>query len=290
MALRIFNHQNHSELTAVSATSRFAHSFGGTMEEHGLCVTTGRDVSFLNRAVAILTRQRSKLTVADLPRCHLLYCLDLRDERLGISIPNVTKLPLIYGFHYVSIGGEFSYYVANDKTIHVITHSGKDFRESFPFVNFPRYFPGSALALTQRNIDVTSAADALNYQGVFGLQGLSDSQMERALSIAKTEQLVDFDDFRNNVDDDWTDDSILDAMGRLPFYQATPSKTCTNPNCTVPLNEEYTKLFGRPIRHDSRQVFALHEPKLNDPIGVSWQILFQICEYCKFISVTNQCG
>lgn len=289
MTLRIFNHHNHSELTAISDASGFGHAFGGTIEEHGFRVTTRRGVSFMNRAFAILARQASDLVVTDLPRCHLLYCLDLRDERLGVSIPNVKKLPLIYGFHYVSIGGEFSYHVPNDKTIDVITHGAKDFRESFPSTNFPRYFARSAVSFAQRIVDVASAPDALNYQGVFGLQELSDSEMKRAISIAKNEQLVEFDDFRRNVDDEWDDDSILNAMGRRPFYHAAPSKTCTNPNCTVPINEEYTKIFGRSIRYDSRRVFALHEPELNDRIGVSWQVLYQICEYCKIISVTNQC-
>ena len=43
------------------------------------------------------------------------------------------------------------------------------------------------------------------------------------------------------------------------------------------------------VRRDSMHVFAIHDPDEND--GLSWdmQLIFEICECCHCIRVSNQC-
>lgn len=86
-----------------------------------------------------------------------LYCLDLRDKRLGISLPNSTRMPLIYGFHYVSVGGAFRYRIVDEGTIEVLSHKTRDFSDTFPRVGFPRAFPHRQISFAEQSIDVTNA-------------------------------------------------------------------------------------------------------------------------------------
>jgi hypothetical protein len=94
--------------------------------------------------------------------------------------------------------------------------------------------------------------------------------------------------------------------------QGAPLKSCDNPQCTaeiayrteemtIPMDENFTRLTGessltleaKDVRRDSMRVFALFQPDEKDEIvwGDPYvQLIFEVCECCYCIRVSNQCG
>jgi hypothetical protein len=110
---------------------------------------------------------------------------------------------------------------------------------------------------------------------------------------------------------EWTDEETLRNLGRAPFMQGAPGKSCTNPHCTadiayrveekeIEFPAEFADLLGKStlkieaydVRIDTMRVIAIHEPEPQDELmwgGRFVQMVFEFCECCHCFRVSNQC-
>jgi hypothetical protein len=111
---------------------------------------------------------------------------------------------------------------------------------------------------------------------------------------------------------DFSPEDLLRNVHREPFWQGAPSKSCDNPDCTaeiayrresitIPADDVVREVTGLDfltmeacdVRRDSMRVFAIHEPDKHDRIpwgNTPLQLIFEVCECCHCIRVSNQCG
>jgi hypothetical protein len=178
--------------------------------------------------------------------------------------------------------------------------------EDFPFPNYPKLFPSVSVSFGKQKYDANIAEDALSLAAVFGIDQLSAAEMTRAIVIAEESSgtISGFDL------PEWSDEDKVRCTHREPFMQGAPSKECPNPNCTaeieyrteqltVPIDDENFRdltgqssftLEARDVRRDSMRVFAILQPDDGDDrVWPHVQLVFQVCECCGCIRVSNQC-
>lgn len=166
------------------------------------------------------------------------------------------------------------------------------------------------MSLYQVAYDRATAEDALSLQAIFGLDGLSDAELQRAIKIGRSDNsYVCYS--RDDVYPDWTDEDILRCLGRAPFMQGAPYKSCDNPECTAEvayhvdkeeievspkladvLGETTMAIGGYDVRVDTMRVIAIHQPDEGDEL--MWgdpyvQMVFEFCDCCHCFRVSNQC-
>lgn len=265
MPIELFD---HDRLTISSETSKpnpeFQHYFGGSAKEYGL--------RFVN---------------AEHP-CHVVYWLDTTDPLVPFSHPNVRFLPLVHGFQYSSNGFEFIYRILNEQEIEIIAPDPLEFNKHFPYSNYPPHFEKTGVSFELANYKPKDAESALEYQGVFGIDQLSKSEMQRAIEIAR--ETWHPERFTGR---DWSDEEVVRIRGCDPFVQDTPSASCENPDCTAEVDrviELESKSYT--IRVSSLKVIAIHQP--HDEEETMWggddvQLFWQQCTECGCITVNNQC-
>ncbi|MEX2168888.1 MAG: hypothetical protein WD851_06240 [Pirellulales bacterium] len=282
LPLSLFNHRKlkHYRETSEGA-DHFGHAFGGGFTSSGL-----------------------RIVNADFP-IHLLYRLNLDDPAFDIEIPGVKWLPLCYRF--VPLTGDTLYRVVSDTEIELISPIDEEADPAFPYPGFPSTFPSRSIAFARQPYDPTNAEDALSLLTVFGLDQLSPDEMKLAIKIAKeTGELCDKHDVN------LTDEEHLKSGGNWPFLQGAPTTSCNNPLCSAEvewITEELELVFpeelhdvtgpeplilpgGAVIRESSLRVFGLYQPNEGDTM--MWgdpyvQMIFQICDCCQCICVSNQC-
>ena len=278
VSLTLFNHERRSiAIETNSSSSSDKHKFGGSLSDHAIKI---RDIS---------------------NPCHVVFVLDTTDDLVPISVDGVQRFPLIHGFQFCSNGEEFIYRVLNEREIEVISHTDDDFKESFPYDDYPEHFPELQFALRSQPHDETKAEDALLNQGVFGLDALSDSETQRAVEIAKsTWHPEKFE--RSEHSQEYTDTDLMHQNGCEPFCQTIPSDRCPNPQCTAEVDyvmEAYEldlpdgpmQIPEAIMRIPTLQVVAIHEGARDEELwgGVEVQLIFQLCGECGCVVVSNQC-
>lgn len=238
--------------------------------------------------------------------CHIVYLLDTADALVPISVSNIRFLPLVYGFQCNTNGGALIYRVLNEQEIEVIAPDPLEFIKDFPYPDYPSHFAKSAVSFEQCVHEQQVAEAALAYQGVFGIDQLSESEMKRAVKIARS--TWGSEAFENS---DWTAEQSVRNLGCAPFYQDKPSRRCDNPNCTAEVEEVFeaeeielppdlAELLGEPtmqteeyvIRVPTLKVVAIHQP--NDDDETMWgspyfQLIWQLCGECGCLTVNHQC-
>lgn len=289
MPLSLFDHRTLSHYHERSGHSdRYGHSFGSDLASKGIRIVNSEKPF------------------------HLLYHLNLADPAIGLSIPHVHWLPLCYGFAYASKNADFIYRVLNDNEIKLIAPDSLDFDPDSPYPGYPTVFPESPLTFLKQPYDPGVAEDALGLAAVFGVEQLPEGEMQRAIELVRQQGLLE-EWTKSGTFADWSPKDLLRSMYKEPFAQGAPLKNCENPSCTAEIayrsdSISYSlpkemfpdfddadlemHLEARDIRRDSRHVFALHQPAENDT--QLWgdpyvQLIWDICEECHCISVTNQC-
>ncbi len=287
MPLSLFDHRRFAHYRSNDGIAGdYAHTFGGALETFGLRVAN-----------------------ADHP-FHLMYRLDLSDHSLPVRLEGCEFLPLVYGFHYAARNGTFIYRVLNDFEIEILAPEKLHHDSDFPYPGHPLTFAASPVSFCQMAYDRSSAEDALSLQAIFGLDGLSAAELQRAVRIGLSdESYVCYS--REGVVADWTDEEILRRLGRAPFMQGAPSKSCDNPECTAEVayhvdeqeievspeladvpGEKTMTISGFDVRVDTMRVIAIHQPEDGDELiwGDSYvQIVFEFCDCCQCFRVSNQC-
>ena len=279
MSLKLFNHDRRSiAIETENSGTGGKHKFGGSLNDHAIKIR-----NFSNP-------------------CHVVFILDTSDDLVPISLDGVRHFPLIHGFQFCSNGEEFIYRVLKEREIEVISHKNEDFDEWFPYDDYPDHFPGLQFALRSEPYDATKAEDALMYQGVFGLDALSDSETLRAVEVAKSTWHPE--KFERSDSPEWTDIELMHSRGCEPFCQTAPSDRCPSPQCTAEVDyviDAYEldlsdgnpplKVRERIMRIPTLKVIAIHEGARDEELwgGVWVQLIFQLCSECGCVVVSNQC-
>ena len=138
-----FNHETLQYFRGIDERSGpFHHIFGGTAADFGY--------RFINLEHPF----------------HLIYRLDLSDPAIGVKLPGIDYLPLVYGFHYAEYGGEFTYRVSTNGEIAILKSTGGlSWNPNFPYGGHPRSFPRRKLSLRQQAYDASVAAEFNSFRG-----------------------------------------------------------------------------------------------------------------------------
>lgn len=246
MKFALFNHHSRGVYEGREKASPFEHTYGGTVDSHGI---------------------RIKNTRAPL---HLLFELDLSDPAIDVRIPGVTRLPLLYGLHFTGEITDQRYIVHPDRSVEFFKLEG--YSPDFG-LEFPDAFPESPVSLERASFNPHKAEDALSCLQVFGLKHLSESELERAITIA-------YDNWPGlDVIEDWivykdlTKQEYLEFWGSPPFRQPGGiSRSCDNPKCSS---------ITHVSQQDSVRVIAMCKIR-----GIL--VIFSQCHLCQNIHVTNQ--
>jgi hypothetical protein len=281
MPLSLFNHNTRSHFRELSKKSdAFGHTFGGD--------PASWSIRFVNLEDPL----------------HLIYRLNLVDPSIDVQIPGVSWLPLCYGFRYAAFSGTFIYRVINDCEIELIDPAEVEYRSDVPCDKYPDSFDESPVSFAKVGYDPSKAEEALSLAAIFGIDQLSDAEMKRAIDIVEQTGL-----FREWSMPDWSPESIIRCGYKEPFMQGAPSKSCDNPECTAEndyyvepyeiqfpedslLAGEVMRIEGHYVRKPSMRVFAIYQPEETDT--TMWddpyvQLVYEICDCCKCIRVSNQC-
>lgn len=274
MPLTFYNHSDRIVRDSTLAVGKFAHTQGGTLASHGITIPELRTPF------------------------HLLFDLDLRDPSIDIMIPNLETLPLLYGLHYMGTTSDQVYKVGPNRVITVLRH--RELTADFDY-DQPDSFPECNLAFETRQLDLSTAEDALSMLQVFGLDDLNESELNKALDIA-------YDDWSGlEVLEDWvvfkdlTRREYLEFWGSPPFWQPGGfSDRCDNPNCpSVKYNRHGWLPF--PVRGRLRTLLRRQDWQFAPDVtqtstlriiaSCEWDgilLVFRFCDACHCVHVTNQ--
>lgn len=214
---------------------------------------------------------------------HVFFDLDLSDARVGIKLPGKynTFLPLCYALG--NRGGPFQYRVVHTGKIELLSqpYPAKDRR--WILQDYPEPFEQTPMALVPRKYDPTDVDDVFFCGGILGIAALNKRQKAKLrqdfLQMYRDEYKLDLIAEDYDGDDSVTIDEI--ASGYHPFTQQPPEYPCPYPECA-------NHAAGTPL-----PVLAYLRPEHDDSYykalagGDSGQLIWQVCEKCGSVVVTN---
>lgn len=239
---------------AASGVSDYGHTFGGPPDRKG----TSRE-----ECNGILI--------------HLLHRFDLSDPAIPISIPGTRWLPLYYCFDFRA--NDLGYRLISDESL--VTFFPDDDpnvtdHEEWPGEDYPLEFAHSRIAATTYRYDPANLNDAYAWAGIFGIERLSKADQ----AAAKRRAAREIEDM--GFDSPETDEEIQQALCN-PFLQGKPNDCCLNPGC--PNHQRKGNL--------STIAFMPAEPVKGIQTFGRWGagviLIFQMCNKCRTIRVSNQC-
>ncbi len=134
-----FHSQGHFFKAMIGAEGSYQHYFGHT-----------REIEIVN-------------PTCEPVQLHLILDLYLRDSRLSLTIPDLTRLPLLHPFRHD--GGFLKYRVISDNSVEILEIKGP-LAEGWPYVNYPDRFQPARFDLTDSFPCSREEFDEPMYQGV----------------------------------------------------------------------------------------------------------------------------
>jgi hypothetical protein len=213
----------------------------------------------------------------------LFYNLDLSDPRVAVRFPGLqlTKLPLYYAIG--NVHGAFCYRVRSDHTIEILRQPyPKRYRDQI-MKQYPEPLPPKSVELVPVGYDPRDPADVYCYGGVLGIGMLTARQKATLRKKLERWHLTKIgcplaDSFEES---DLTFDEMVGGCSL--FTQGMPQEMCPYRACE---------------NHKARSplpVLLLIEPEAEDSFfghvggGDRGQLIFQLCENCGTVLVTNPC-
>jgi hypothetical protein len=251
---RTFLFGDYTIATAGTGRSRYGHTFGGPHDRKG---TSRADCN------GILI--------------HLLHRLDLRDPAIPIVIPHVRWLPFYYCFDFRA--NDLGYRLTSDESLvtffpaddpHVSDH------EEWPGEDYPLEFPRSNIKIGAYDYDATHLEDAYRWAGVFGIGRLSRADQAAAKKRAAKE--MKDAGFKPPM----TDDDLQEFLSS-PFMQGKPHNSCLNPRCS---NHKRSGQLSTIALMPAEPVKGVHT---FGRWGAGVRLIFQLCNKCYTVRVSNEC-
>ena len=156
------------------------------------------------------------------------------------------------------------------------------------------------IVLVDVGLDTTVAEDALELLQVFGLDDLDESEMQRAISIAYSDQynLSGYKEW--NEDSDFSQRSYLELMGVQPFWQGGVTDRCENSKCSS-VTYDRTAFVPFPVRGWLRGVFFREDWRFAGDVQrkrsvrviakcevAHLLVIFRYCDECHTVFTCNQ--
>jgi hypothetical protein len=205
-----------------------------------------------------------------------LHRLDLSDPAIPIVIPGVRWLPLSYCFEFRA--NDLGYRLLSEESL--VTFFPDDdpnvaSEESWPDDNYPLEFQKSSIEVARYPYDPTKLDDAYAWAGVFGIDRLSEADQEAAKKrVAEEVEGLGF--YPPESEEEYSE-----ALS-WPFAQGKPVGECLNPGCP---NHTKKGQLSTIALLPAEPVEGVHT---FGRCGVAVQLVFQLCERCYTIRVTNQ--
>ena len=206
------------------------------------------------------------------PKCgkhpvHLLYDLDLRDPKLGLTLPGVPRLPLYAAIQYEV--SDLTYLVLEEDRIQILAPLARAWSKDFPYEEYPAEFPR-----------VPVVADALQYDDyktlVFAFTATQQMLYPEELSKRDRELL-------KNLGYPFTQVGGVQFMWQdVPWWEC-PNSSC--PNRGESWNAEvFAVVWEQPVPN-----VDLWEPKPKPGVNGCNQLIFSRCRGCGAIHSANAC-
>jgi hypothetical protein len=205
-----------------------------------------------------------------------LHRLDLSDPAIPIVIPGVRWLPLYYCFDFRA--NDLGYRLLSEESL--VTFFPDDdpnvaSEESWPDDNYPLEFPKSSIEVARYPYDPTKLDDAYAWAGVFGIDRLSEAD-QKAAKKRVAEEMEGLGFYPPE-----SEEEHREALS-WPFAQGKPVGECLNPGCP---NHTKNGQLSTIALLPAEPVEGVHTFGW---CGVAVQLVFQLCERCYTIRVTNQ--
>jgi hypothetical protein len=184
----------------------------------------------------------------------LYYCFDFRANDLGYRLISEEELVT---------------YFPNDDP-NVTDH------EEWPGEDYPLEFPKSSIEIAEYEYDPTDLDDACRWAGVFGIGKLS----KRDQAAAKKRVVELRDGLGIGIPE--SDKDYEEALSS-PFMQGKPTKTCLNPGCPNHNKKGHLSPIALVPAEPVKGVHTFGR------WGGGVQLIFEICDKCDTIRVSNQC-
>ena len=212
---------------------------------------------------------------------HFLFRLDQRESLVPNVLDHTRWLPMAYSFLCTGDydDGITAYRVVDDNTLEFFSPTKSLTAETAFYDNYPTVFPRGGIGLFDADHDTTDVRDSIRLAAIFGLEHFTDRQREEALEMIRP--IYDTCDAQELYD--LGIDGFLDCWG-APFPQGPPNGIpCLNPNCRI-FGEHEMSTFATVVGHptdDYRFWSDSGDPEV--------MLIFQTCDTCKTIHVSQQC-
>jgi hypothetical protein len=193
---------------------------------------------------------------------HLLHRFDLSDPTIPIAIPGRRWLPLYYCFDYRA--NDVGYQLRSDDSLVTFFPShdrNVTSEETWPYEDYPREFPRSSIQVAAWEYEPTNYQDVYAWRGIFGRGNLSDTDHAAAEQFAEE----------------------MGWEGAEPFIQGEVDDPCLNPMCPN------HKIRGRLSTIAVIPAEPITGLELWGYGGNCTQLIYQLCNECHTIRVSNQC-
>jgi len=210
---------------------------------------------------------------------HQLYCFDLAESVLPFHLSGLKWLPLFYCFDFRI--NTIGYRLTSDDSLQFFferSHPSVSSNEEWPYDNYPREFPKIWLNVVTVPYDPQNVDDAYAWAGVLGIDSISAEGEEQLRNKA-----IDAARLWGH-EAPGTREELAEYLD-MPFVQGRPSSQCMNPACDNSKKEHHNQLHVIAIVPNAPLDEALLFGKYEDDVI----LIFQICERCQTIRVSNQC-
>jgi hypothetical protein len=212
----------------------------------------------------------------------LLFRFDMRDECVGVKIPRIRWLPILYPFG--NLGGPFKYRVLSNRAIQMLCKPYPEsmYRRGVKRGTFPAELPRQTAYLLPTGYDPRDPEDVDYCGGILGIDGLSEA--ERADLLKRMNQM--YKDRYGDVYEPERDhyESLDDLVPHCdPFTQGAYNSPCPVRDCV-----------NHAVEGGMRSLLCI-DPEPDDPFyeliagGDDGQLVFEICTKCHTIMAHNPC-
>jgi hypothetical protein len=210
----------------------------------------------------------------------LLYRLDMRDPCVGVKIPRVRWLPILYPFG--NLGGPFIYRVLSNRAIEMLCrpYPRSMYRRGVRFGTYPTEFPPDSVYLLPTGYDPRDPRDVDYCGAVLGVEGLSENERATLLRRMNAMYKRRYGDVYDPESDYY--ESLDELVSKCaPFTQGMYDSACPVRDCE------------NNAREGSMRALLCIDPEPEDPLyeliagDDDGQLVYEVCPSCHALMAHN---
>jgi hypothetical protein len=247
--------------------SQYKHTFGGPARHEG-----------------------ARLPGLDRP-AHLLYCFNLEDPAVRLTIPGTRWLPIYYAFRSQGSEHGLVYRVLADDRIEVLNkpfplRMGQDIRKFYD--KFPPEFRQRKIRVTARAYDPKDLNHLALYGPLFGAAMLSEKEKLALKRKIEKEQPGMIYDFTGRGPPYSSLEELMEHLGGILYPHGEPDEPCPNKSCKTGRQRSKLALWLHiePEEEDRGDYKRIYQAAAGADSG---RLHVLICPRCHTICVDNLC-